>query len=53
MKKKFSVAQIVGVLKQAEVGVPIASPESMAPLSGRQLNSLQVIVTRSLAYRGA
>jgi hypothetical protein len=24
MKKKFSVEQIVGVLKQAEVGVPIA-----------------------------
>lgn len=24
MKKKFSVEQIVGVLKQAEVGVPVA-----------------------------
>jgi len=24
MKKKFSVEQIVGVMKQAEVGVPVA-----------------------------
>jgi putative transposase len=25
-KKRFSVKQIVGVLKQAEIGVPVAEP---------------------------
>jgi len=33
MKKKFSVEQIVSVLKQAEVGVPIAQPRHLSACS--------------------
>lgn len=34
-KKRFSVEQIVGVLKQAEVGVPVAEVIRKAGISGQ------------------
>jgi len=47
MKKKFSVEQIVGVLKQAEVGVPIAEFDPEGGDYGADMLSLEGEVRRT------
>jgi hypothetical protein len=51
MKKKFSVEQIVGVLKQAEVGVPVAELIRKVGISELRRGQLRILpLNRTAIY---